>query len=65
MDEVQLAQGYRAITRRRFTFVSLSSQKLLVLTWATSQEWKAESTLEPPNGFEHGTRGFGIQGVTR
>ena len=25
------------------------------------KSWKAESTLEPPIGFEHGTPGLGIQ----
>ena len=28
---------------------------------STSKWWKAESTLEPPSGFEHGTPGLGIQ----
>ena len=28
---------------------------ILVLTLSTSEGWKAESTLEPPSGFEHGT----------
>ena len=28
---------------------------------STSQGWKAESTLEPPSHFEHGTPGLGIQ----
>ena len=27
----------------------------------TSEGWKAESTLEPPSGFEYGTPGLGIQ----
>ena len=39
----------------------LSSQKFLVLILSTSEGWKAESTLEPPNGFEHETPGLGIQ----
>ena len=34
---------------------------ILVLTLLTSEGWKAESTLELPSGFEHGTPGFGIQ----
>ena len=37
------------------------SQKFLVLTLSISEGWKAESTLEPPSGFEHGTSGLGIQ----
>ena len=39
-------------------FLPLSSQKFLVLIWVTSEEWKTESTLESPSGFEHGV---GIQ----
>ena len=38
-----------------------SSQKFLVLILSTSGGWKAESTLEPPSGFENGTSGLGIQ----
>ena len=37
------------------------SQKFLVLILPTSEGWKAESTLEPPSGFEHGTPRLGIQ----
>ena len=61
MDGVQLPQGYRATTRRKFTFYNLSSQKLLVLIWLTSKGWKVELTLEPPGCFKHGTPGLGIQ----
>ena len=32
-----------------------SPQKFLVLTSSTSEEWKAESNLEPPRCFEHET----------
>ena len=39
----------------------LSSHKFLVLILPTSTGWKAESTLEPPSGFEQGTPGLGIQ----
>ena len=42
-------------------FLPLSSQKFLVLIFPTSEGWKAEPTLEPPSGFEHGTPGLGIQ----
>ena len=42
-------------------FLPLSFQKFLVLIWSTLERWKAESTLEPPSGFEHGTSGLGIQ----
>ena len=40
--------------RLLFTF---SSQKFLVRILSTSEGWMAESTLEPPCGFEHGTPG--------
>ena len=42
-------------------FLPLSSQKFLVLILSTSEGCKAESTLEPPSSFEHGTPGLGIQ----
>ena len=42
-------------------FLPLISQKFLVFIWLTLEGWKAESTLEPPKGFENGTSGFGIQ----
>ena len=40
---------------------SLCSKKFLVLILSTSEGSKAESTLEQPSGFEHGTPGLGIQ----
>ena len=36
-------------------FLPLSSQKFMILILPTSEEWKAESTLKPPSGFEHRT----------
>ena len=39
-----------------FYFLPLSSKKSLVLIWLTLEGWKAEKTLEPPRGFEHGTQ---------
>ena len=42
MDGVQLPQGY-------------SHFEEAVYFLPTSEGWKAESTLEPPSGFEHGT----------
>ena len=42
-------------------FLPLSPQKILVLISLTSERWKAESTFEPPSGFETGTSGFRIQ----
>ena len=41
-------------------FLPLLSQNFLVLILSTSEGWKAESTLEPPSGFEHGTPGLRI-----
>ena len=35
-------------------FLPLSSQKFLVPILSTLEGWKAESTLEPPSGLEHG-----------
>ena len=39
-------------------FLTLSSQIFLVLIWSTLEGWKAESTLEPPKGFEHDNPGL-------
>ena len=60
MDGVQLPQGWSHFEEAVY-FLPLSSQKFLVLILSTSKGWKAESTLEPPSGFEHGTPGLGIQ----
>ena len=43
--------------------VTTKFQKYLALIWYTSQGWKAESILEPPSGFEHGSPGLGILGL--
>ena len=60
MDGVQLPQGYSHFEEAVY-FLPLSSQKFLVLILSISEGWKAESTLEPPIGFEHGSPGLGIQ----
>ena len=60
MDGVQLHQGYSHFEETVY-FSPFSSQKFLVLILSTSEGWKAESTLEPPSGFEHRTPGLGIQ----
>ena len=60
MDGVQLPQGYSHFEEAVY-FLPLSSQKFLVLILSTPEGWKAESTLELPKGFEHGTPGLGIQ----
>ena len=60
MDGVQLSQGYSHFEEAVY-FLPVSSQKVLVLILSTSEGSKAESTLEPPSGFQHGTPGLGIQ----
>ena len=60
MDGVQLPQG-KSHFEEAVYFLPLSSQEFLTFILSTSEGWKAESTLEPPSGFEHGTPGFGIQ----
>ena len=55
-----MAPFYGSTTSRQFTFYQ-SSQKFLVLILSTSEGWKAESTLEPPDGFEQGSPGLEIQ----
>ena len=39
-------------------FLPLRFQIFLVLIWSTAEEWKAESTPEPPSDFEHDTLGL-------
>ena len=60
MDGVQLPQGLSLYEEPDY-FLPLSSRKFMVLILSTSEGWKAESTLESPSGFEHGTPGLGIQ----
>ena len=60
MDEVQLHQGYSHFKETVY-FLPVSSQKCLVLILSTLEGWRAELTLEPPSGCEHGTPGLGIQ----
>ena len=60
MDGDQLPQCYSHFKEVVY-FLPFSSQKFLVLISSTSEGWKAESTLQPPSGFEHGTLGLGIQ----
>ena len=60
MDGVQLLQGQNHFEGTVY-FLPLSFQKFLVLILSTSEGWKAELTLEPPSGFEHGTPGLEIQ----
>ena len=62
MDGVQLSQGYSHFEEAVY-FLPFSSQNVLVLILLTSEGWKAESTLEPPSGFEHETPGLVIQRV--
>ena len=60
MDGIQLPQGYSHFEEAVY-FFPFSSQKFLVLILSTPEGWKAESILEPPSDFEHGTPGLGIQ----
>ena len=60
MDGVQLLQDYNHFEEAVY-FITLSSQKFPVLILSTMEEWKTESTLEPPNGFDHETPGLGTQ----
>ena len=60
MNGVQLPQGYTHLEEAVY-FLPFSSRKFLVLILSTSERWKAELTLEPPSGFEHGMPGLGIQ----
>ena len=60
MDGVQLPQGKSHLEEAVY-FLPLSSQKFLVPILPTSEGWKAESTLEPPSGFEYRAPGLGIQ----
>ena len=59
-ERVQLPQGYSHFEEAVY-FLPLSSQKFLVFILLTSEGWKAESTLEPLNGFEHETPELQIQ----
>ena len=59
MDGVQLPQGYSHFEEAVY-FLPFISQKFLILILLTSEGWKAELTLEPPSGFEHGTPGMDI-----
>ena len=55
MDGVQLPQGYRATTRKQFTFYNWVLRYYLC---STSEGWQVESTLEPPSDFEHDAPGL-------
>ena len=50
----QLPQGYSHFEEAVY-YLPFSSQKFLVLILLTLEGWKAESTLDPPSGFDHGT----------
>ena len=59
MNGVQLSQGYRP-PLETVCFLCLSPQKLLILIWSTSEEWKADPTLKLSSGCERGTSGLKI-----
>ena len=50
MNRIQLSEDLDPLSLEK-KFWSLSLQEFLVLIWLTSNEWKTESTLEPPTGF--------------
>ena len=60
MDGAQVPQGLSHFEEAVY-FLPLSSHKSLVLILPTSEGWTAESSLEPPSGFEHGTLRLEIQ----
>ena len=60
MDGVQLLQD-KSHFEEAIYFITLSSQKFLILILSTLEGWKAESTLQPPNGFDPEIPGLGIQ----
>ena len=60
MDGIQLPQGYNHLKEAVY-FLPLSSEKFLLLILLISEGGKAELTLEPPSGFEHGIPRLGIQ----
>ena len=60
MGGIELPQGYTHFQEAIY-FLPVSSQKILVLILSTAEGRKAESTLKPPSGFEHGTPRLGTQ----
>ena len=65
MDGVRLPQSQTHLLYSLLYFLPLSSQKFLVLILLKTEGWKAkaDSTLEPPSGFEHKIPGVGIQSL--
>ena len=61
MNGVQVPQGQSHFKEAVYFLPLRSPQKFLVLTLLTLEGWKAESTLEPPSGFEQGNPELGIQ----
>ena len=63
MDGVKLYQGYRATTKRQFTFTikSLGVPHTHLVTWSASEGWKAGLTFEPPSSSKPENSGFRIQ----
>ena len=53
MDGVQLPQGYRATTKRQFTFYHYVPKN----SWYSFDQPRKDESLEPPIGFEQGTPG--------
>ena len=64
MDGVQQSQGYRAITRRQFTFYHLGPKN----SWYSFYQPRMDERLSQPwshPGFELGTPGFGFPCLNR
>ena len=59
MDGVQLPQGYTL--RGGSLLFTIQFPEIPGTHFINLRRMKAESTLEPPSGFEHGTPGLGIQ----
>ena len=58
------SQGYSHFQEAVY-FLPLSCQKFLILILSTSEERKAESTLEQPSGSEHGLIIFSLLQISR
>lgn len=61
MDRGSPASRFQSQYKETVCFLPLCPQEFLVLIWSTTEGWKAESTFNPPTGFEIGNPEFGIQ----
>ena len=60
MDGIHCLKATEPLWRDSFLFTK-SPQDFFALILLTLEEWKADSILEPPSGFELGTPGIEIQ----